>query len=289
MTHFAKFDPRTFLENRVDTPAKLAKAAKHPPSLASSAGLAGANPQTQAPALAGLATLAGWDMTQPEPAEPVPDASGASPASPAAVMPPTTPPANEFTPAPAQDRPAVARPKLSTAQMSSLVSTEAKLMVARAQLNPPPTEEELTAWAADASMIVAELGYYPRGNCAPGRWKEFLADARKFVEADWARRAYALDWSDLEMLGCDHASPWSRYDLQGLVLLINGGRVVALDGKAAVTEMQQSGALQVFRRTQLDRSRVVLITDIEPQSEDVAAAIVGGTRLTRPASAASEI
>jgi hypothetical protein len=174
-----------------------------------------------------------------------------------------TPPVKEISPELHPGRPA--RAKLSTAQMSSLLSTEAQLMVARAQLNPSPIEEELSAWARDAQSSIERLGPRPRGDVSITRWKEFLRDFWLFVEQGWAARAYALDWTDLEILGCDSSTPWSRYDHQGLVFLIRGGRVVALDAKAAVIETE-GGALQMFRRTHLDRSRVVLITDIEIRS-----------------------
>jgi hypothetical protein len=80
----------------------------------------------------------------------------------------------------------------------------------------------------------------------PGQWDHILLDAERFV-ADWAEKAAAFGWTFSDVFGVHLRAPAARYDGTGLVLLLRGGRVVALDGRRAVTRMPTGAELTFLR------------------------------------------
>ena len=86
------------------------------------------------------------------------------------------------------------------------------------------------------------------------RWRQAVEDARRFV-AEWGEQAAALGWraDDLFGLAPIPAIPQpsfqrlSRYDLTGLVWLLDGRRVIAMTDSAAVIETVSGGTL-TYRR-----------------------------------------
>jgi hypothetical protein len=82
------------------------------------------------------------------------------------------------------------------------------------------------------------------------RWGLFLEDARTFIAAGWLQRALSLGWSIDDLFGGDDGRPYARIDRAGLVLLLNGDRVVAISEDAAGIETR-TGARQTYRRRSL--------------------------------------
>lgn len=64
------------------------------------------------------------------------------------------------------------------------------------------------------------------------RWDQFKLDAEPFLR-DWAGQALALGWSVDDIFGYSASAPWRRIDKLGLVWLLGGDRIVAMDDRAA--------------------------------------------------------
>jgi hypothetical protein len=87
----------------------------------------------------------------------------------------------------------------------------------------------------------------PPGDMPPARWLRFIEDARAFVASGWLDRARSLGWSIDDLFGADDVRPYARLDKAGLVLLLNGERVVAIGPDVAAIETQ-AGARHTYRR-----------------------------------------
>ena len=87
----------------------------------------------------------------------------------------------------------------------------------------------------------------PPGDVPPGRWRQFLMDARAFAGSQWAEQAAALGWTEDDLYGADDAAPFARRDKAGLLRLLNGNRLIAISEDAAVIETR-TGARQTYRR-----------------------------------------
>jgi hypothetical protein len=87
----------------------------------------------------------------------------------------------------------------------------------------------------------------PPGDVPPGRWRQFLMDARAFAGSQWAEQAAALGWTEDDLYGADDAAPFARRDKAGLLRLLNGNRLIAISEDAAVIETR-NGARQTYRR-----------------------------------------
>lgn len=74
-----------------------------------------------------------------------------------------------------------------------------------------------------------------------------LADATIFLR-DWGHQAEALGWSAGELFGLDPVAPLSRYDIMGLVWMLDGQRVVALTADAAIIKTESGSFLKFYRR-----------------------------------------
>src|SRR6266851_5020790 len=88
---------------------------------------------------------------------------------------------------------------------------------------------------------------HPPGDVPLSRWQQFIADARGFVVSGWLDRAQSLGWTIEDLFGADDVKPYARIDRAGLVLLLNGNRVVAISADVAGIETQ-TGARQTYRR-----------------------------------------
>jgi hypothetical protein len=109
--------------------------------------------------------------------------------------------------------------------------------------------------------ILAELKHK---NCpdwlVPDRWAVLLSDAESFLNR-WGGTAYELGWSTVDLFGVHPIAPAARFDVMGLILLLQGGTVAALTEKAA-TIRRSSNAMLTYRRG--DQTGAVCLTRITP-------------------------
>jgi hypothetical protein len=82
--------------------------------------------------------------------------------------------------------------------------------------------------------------------------------SRALLDA-WGAEAAALDWSTLDLFGCDPEAPAARRDCMGLALLLERCEVVALDERGADL-LTSGGARQRFYRRPLPPGTVPLWT-----------------------------
>ena len=66
--------------------------------------------------------------------------------------------------------------------------------------------------------------------------------------ATWAIQAHELGWTVLDLFGAHKIAPEARWDCAGLVVLIGGGRVVAMTD-ASATIQRPSGSPLSYSRT----------------------------------------
>jgi hypothetical protein len=90
-------------------------------------------------------------------------------------------------------------------------------------------------------------------------WADFVSDAHLFL-ATWSQQAADLGWTTLDLFGAHRSAPAARYSCMGLLLLLRGGRVIALTAASAVIE-QRSGARLTYTRRAVE-SDVVPVWDL---------------------------
>ena len=100
-----------------------------------------------------------------------------------------------------------------------------------------------TEWHA----ILAEL----KGRESPDwittdRWRVLLHDAERFLDR-WSSTARAMGWTALDLFGVHRTQPAGRVDVMGLVILLQGGEVIALTAEGASIK-RPSGAVLRFSR-----------------------------------------
>jgi len=86
------------------------------------------------------------------------------------------------------------------------------------------------------------------------RWRNTVADGRRFL-AEWGEKAAALGWTSRDLFGLapipDKPKPsferLSRYDLTGLIWLLDGRPVIAMTDSSAAIETAGGGTL-TYRR-----------------------------------------
>ena len=89
-------------------------------------------------------------------------------------------------------------------------------------------------------------------------WRQLLNDAGRFVDR-WGSEAARLGWTALDLFGVHQVAPAVRYDAMGLMPLIRGGEVVALDATRATIRMPAGGLLTYLRR---QRHETVAVWDV---------------------------
>jgi hypothetical protein len=88
------------------------------------------------------------------------------------------------------------------------------------------------------------------------RWRRVLEATRVFM-GSWAAEAARLGWSDLDVFGCHATRPDRRFDCMGLMLLLEGCEIVAIDERGA--ELSTGGdTRQRFRRRPMPPEAVPL-------------------------------
>jgi hypothetical protein len=80
----------------------------------------------------------------------------------------------------------------------------------------------------------------------PDRWEALLSDAENFLSR-WGAAAHALGWTALDLFGVHPTVPASRFDLMGLLPLVQGGAVIAMTEDGA-TLRRETGAVLNYRR-----------------------------------------
>jgi hypothetical protein len=81
------------------------------------------------------------------------------------------------------------------------------------------------------------------------RWRQFVNDCHRFLTAkeNWAERAAALGWKDLQLFGCC-PRPLERLECAGLLWAISGGKLIELHRDWAVIERARDRSPQVHHR-----------------------------------------
>jgi hypothetical protein len=80
----------------------------------------------------------------------------------------------------------------------------------------------------------------------PDRWEVLLHGAERFLDR-WSSTGHAMGWTALDLFGIHPTRPAIRFDVMGLLLLLQGGDVVALTVEGASIR-RHSGALLRFSR-----------------------------------------
>jgi hypothetical protein len=78
------------------------------------------------------------------------------------------------------------------------------------------------------------------------RWEMLLHDAERFLDR-WSPTAHAMGWTTLDLFGTHPTRPAVRFDVMGLLLLLQGGEVIALTAEGASIR-RPSGAVLRFPR-----------------------------------------
>lgn len=88
--------------------------------------------------------------------------------------------------------------------------------------------------------------YFP-----PQRWQQAVGDGFAFLSR-WGLEAARLGWTATDLFGASPSEPWARVGMLGLVPLLDGGAVVALDASAATIETTSGSRLRYRRHVSPD-------------------------------------
>ena len=78
------------------------------------------------------------------------------------------------------------------------------------------------------------------------QWRGLLSDAENFLSR-WGGAAHLLGWTSLDLFGVHPIAPAARFDVMGLIPILNGAEVLALTSQTA-TIRRLSGAIQTYHR-----------------------------------------
>ncbi|HEY2532173.1 MAG TPA: hypothetical protein VGJ20_30310 [Xanthobacteraceae bacterium] len=79
------------------------------------------------------------------------------------------------------------------------------------------------------------------------RWIQAINDAENFL-VTWGEQAVAFGWQAQELFGLDPITPLRRYDVMGLIWLLQGCPVVALTERTAAIKMPTGNELMFYRK-----------------------------------------
>jgi hypothetical protein len=100
---------------------------------------------------------------------------------------------------------------------------------------------------AEWNAILAELKRRdPVDWLSHERWHGLISDAESFL-SDWGSTAHLLGWTSLDLFGVHPIAPAARFDVMGLIPILNGADVLALTNQTA-TVRRVSDAVLTFRR-----------------------------------------
>jgi len=87
----------------------------------------------------------------------------------------------------------------------------------------------------------------PAPNFSREEWQQLIEDGKAFL-AEWDSAAAKLGWSDFDLFGVHPVAPTARYDVMGLIPLMRGSRVVAVDEQSATIRSRRGSLLTYLRR-----------------------------------------
>ena len=104
----------------------------------------------------------------------------------------------------------------------------------------------------------AELAAWSRpSKFSQNDWLQLIDDGERFLE-QWGAQAASLGWRAVDIFGVHPRAPSARYDAMGLVPLIRGGTVVAIEASRATIRSPGGGLLTYLR---LQRAEAVVVWD----------------------------
>jgi hypothetical protein len=106
-------------------------------------------------------------------------------------------------------------------------------------------------------MITPRLPSMPLGDYSSARWTTLRSDIDDFVAAPWSAQAAALGWTELDLFGVHATRPNVRVDQAGLVVLLDGCKIVELSANGAILETP-GGTRQSFHRKPDEPGRVLV-------------------------------
>lgn len=80
------------------------------------------------------------------------------------------------------------------------------------------------------------------------RWGGLLVDAEKFLSG-WGRVAHSLGWTAIDLFGVHPVAPATRFDVMGLIPVLNGAAVLTLTANTATMRRPSSAVLTYRRRS----------------------------------------
>jgi hypothetical protein len=86
----------------------------------------------------------------------------------------------------------------------------------------------------------------PAGWFSHEQWRGILFDAENFLTR-WGSAAHLLGWTAIDLFGVHPVAPAARFDVMGLIPILNGAEVLALTSQTA-TMRRVSSAVQTYRR-----------------------------------------
>jgi hypothetical protein len=107
---------------------------------------------------------------------------------------------------------------------------------------PTLAPDNVHEWYA---MLEELTAFNPPEWASPVRWQNMIFDADAFLSR-WAIAADQLSWTALDLFGVHPNAPADRYDVMGLLHVVQGGAVVALTADAA-TIRRPSQAILTYR------------------------------------------
>ena len=97
-----------------------------------------------------------------------------------------------------------------------------------------------------------------------GRWRQLIDDGGRFIDR-WAATAAATGWSASDVFGLHPDAPAARYDGMGLVPLICGGEVIAIEAGHATIRTLGGACLTYYLRRQANTG--VPVWDLVPRDK----------------------
>ena len=97
----------------------------------------------------------------------------------------------------------------------------------------------------------------PLGDYSSARWATLRRDVNEFVIGPWSAQAEALGWTELDLFGVHATRPAIRVDQAGLVVLLDGCKIVELSANGAILETP-GGSRQSYRRKPDEPGRVLV-------------------------------
>jgi hypothetical protein len=92
------------------------------------------------------------------------------------------------------------------------------------------------AWAEGFARLDRQQ---PLAGYSATQWRQIIDDGGRFLDA-WGELAAGLSWKVTDVFGIDPHAPRNRYDAMGLVFLIGGGQITAVNERSATIRRGQS-------------------------------------------------